>query len=147
MAGNCYRTPDDAAAQERSLLKDFWAFSKRAVEGRVGKEEKKASFSCETANDFFTLRYSSPAPLAVDAIAWFPSLPVPESPFDMAPIRPRDVRSVLQRKKLSSAPGKDGILNGHLKHLDSTFFLRHSSQKLFCSLPTPGMAGVKASSR
>ena len=35
----------DAAAQERTLLKDFWAFSKKAVNGRVGKEEEQVSFS------------------------------------------------------------------------------------------------------
>ena len=98
---------------------DFWAFSKKAVVGRIGKEEK-ANFSREAANEFYTTRYSTPVPLAAEAVAWFPSLPAPESPFDMAPIRPRDIRSILQRKKVSSSPGEDGILIGHLKHLDAT---------------------------
>ena len=86
---------NDAAVQEKGMLKDFWAFSKRAVDGRVGREEEKATFSCDVANNFFTTRYSTPVPLATEAIPSFPSIPAPETPFDMAPIRPRDVCSIL----------------------------------------------------
>ena len=39
---------------------------------------------------------------------------MPEGDFDMGPIRPRDIKVVLSRKKASSSPGDDGILYGHL---------------------------------
>ena len=56
----------------------------------------------------------------------------------MTPIRPRDVRSVLQKKKASSAPGEDGILNGHLKHLDSMhIFLSTLFSKTLLQSPDP----------
>ena len=129
---------NDAVAQERALLKDFWSFAKKAVVGRVGREEEKANFSRETANEFFTSRYSTPVPLAAEAVAWFPSIPIPETPFDATAIRPRDVRGILQRKKSTSAPGEDGILNGHLKHLDAThIFLATLFSKTLLHSPEP----------
>ena len=71
-------------------------------------------------------------------MSWFPRLPEGEKQFDMGPIRPRDVRSVLSRKKAGSAPGHDGILNGHLKNLESTHhFLATLFTKTLLSSPTP----------
>ena len=61
---------------------------------------------------------------------------MPEKEFDMGPVRPRDIRSVLSRKKAGSSPGDDGILNGHLKHLDSTHhFLATLFTKTLLSSP------------
>ena len=58
--------------------------------------------------------------------------------FDMGPIRPRDIKSVLSKKKPSSSPGGDGILNGHLKHLESTHhFLATLFTKTLLTSPTP----------
>ena len=71
-------------------------------------------------------------------MSWFPRLPEAEKGFDMGPIRPRDVRAVLSRKKPRSSPGDDGILNGHLANLESTqHFLATLFTKTLLSSPTP----------
>ena len=41
-------------------------------------------------------------------------------PFDMTPIRPRDVTSVLKNANHKSSPGPDGVPFGILYHLPST---------------------------
>jgi hypothetical protein len=111
---------DDAASQERGFLKDFWKFSKLAVAGKIGVETEKVSFSREYANEWYSNRYAVPVSLSNEAVKWFPSLPLPTSDFNLSAIKPRDVKRTLLRKKATSAPGDDGLLNGHLKHLDST---------------------------
>jgi hypothetical protein len=74
--------------------------------------------------------------LAPEAVSWFPSLPVPDLPFNMAPIRPGDVKKTLQRKKTTKAPGEDGILNGHLKKLDAAHhFLATLYSKILLDSP------------
>ena len=66
-----------------------------------------------------------------EAVSWFPRLPGGDKNFDMGLIRPRDVRSILSKKKLNSSPGSDGIINGHLEsthHFLATLYtkaLRH----------------------
>ena len=130
---------NDAEAQERSLFKNFWSFAKRAVEGTVGADVKGPTFTFDDANKFYRDRYSTPAPLVEDAISWFPTIPVPViKDFDMSPIRPRDVRNTLHSKRATSAPGDDGILNGHMKHLDATHhFLATLFSKLLLKTPEP----------
>ena len=106
--------------------------------GTVEIEAKSATFNVNEANNFPRVRYSSPAHLARDAITWFPSIPVPAEDFNMHPVRPRDVRSVLQRKKATTAPGEDRILNGHMKRLDATHhFLATLFSKLLLEAPEP----------
>ena len=102
----------DTRGQEKSYLNKFWAFSKKAVSGLVGKEEVRPAFGMDFASGWFKDRYSTPVPLAREAVSWFPNLPMGDKQFDMGPIRPRDIRSVLSRK--------NGILNAHLKNLEST---------------------------
>ena len=63
-------------------------------------------------------------PLARETVSWFPSLPMGDKVFDKGPIRPRDIRSVLSRKKASESSGGDGILNGHLKNFLATLFTK-----------------------
>ena len=119
-------------------MKDFWAFSKKAVNGLVGKEVQGPSFDAAYANQWYKDRYSNPVSISREAVSWFPMLPEGEKQFDMGPIRPRDVKSVLSRKKATSSPGADGILNGHLKHLESTHhFLATLYTKTLLSSPTP----------
>ena len=65
------------------------------------------------ANEWYQNRYSNPVSVSRQDVSWFPTLPMGDKEFDMGPIRPRDVKSVLSRKK-SSRSGSDGILNGHL---------------------------------
>ena len=132
------RRRNDEASQEKSLFKDFWAFSKSAVAGGVGKEKSTPSFSKEVADEWFSQRYSTHVPIDRDAVSWFPTLQVPTTPFNAAPVRPKDVKEILQRKKATSAPGMDGILNGHLKRLDSTHhFLATLFSKTLLSSPEP----------
>ena len=111
---------NDAASQEKALFKDFWAFAKSAVSGQVGKEVVAPTFSRDVANEWYRGRYSVPVPVNEEALRWFPSLPAPDSPFQLAPIRPREVKEVLRQKRPTSAPGEDGVLNGHLRRFDST---------------------------
>ena len=103
----------DTRGQEKSYLKNFWAFSKKAVAGFIGKEEERPSFGGSFASEWYKNRYSTPVPLVPEAVSWFPSLPEGDKQFNMGPIRPRDVRNVLSQKRASSSPGDDGILNGH----------------------------------
>ena len=128
----------DTRGQEKMFLKNFWSFSKRAVNGLIGKEQERPSFDKAFADEWFKRRYSVPVPLAPEAVSWFPRLPEGDKDFDMGPIRPRDIRSVLSKKRASSAPGDDGILNGHLKNLESTHhFLATLFTKTLLSSPTP----------
>ena len=128
----------DTRGQEKSFTKNFWSFSKRAVSGLIGKGEERPSFDKAFADEWYKNRYSTPAPLAQEAVSWFPRLPEGDKDFNMGPIRPRDVKSVLSKKKASSAPGNDGILNGHLKNMESTHhFLATLFTKTLLSSPTP----------
>ena len=113
----------DTRGQEKSYLKNFWAFSKKAVAGFIGKEEERPSFGGSFASEWYKNCYSTPVPLVPEAVSWFPSLPEGDKQFNMGPIRPRDVRNVLSQKRASSSPGDDGILNGHLRNLESTHHL------------------------
>ena len=128
----------DKKGQEKSFLKDFWSFSKRAVNGMIGKDIERPSFDKAFADEWYKSRYSTPVPLAQEAVSWFPRLPEVGEEFDMGPIRPRDVKTVLSKKKASSSPGDDGILNGHLKNLESTHhFLATLFTKTLLTSPTP----------
>ena len=90
------------------------------------------------ANEWYKNRYSNPVSVSRQAVSWFPTLPVGEKQFDMGPIRPRDIKFVLSRKKASSSPGGNGILNGHLKNLESTHhFLATLFTKTLLSSQTP----------
>ena len=128
----------DTRGQEKSFLKNFWAFSKKTVNDLIGKDEERPSFDKAFADEWYKNRYSTPVSLSQQAVSWFPRLPEADKDFNMGAIRPRDVRSVLSGKKASSSPGDDGILNGHLKNLESTHhFLATLFTKTLLSSPTP----------
>ena len=83
---------------------------------------------------------------------WFPHLPAsPETPnftqFNTAPIRPRDIRSILAKCNKKSAPGPDGITYLTLLKLESTHhILATFFNKIFLSgahPPTWGESLVK----
>ncbi len=71
----------DARGQEKSFKKNFWAFSKKVVNGLLGKEAGKPTFSRDFANDWYKEKYSTPVPFSEQAVSWFPRLPVPEREF------------------------------------------------------------------
>ena len=128
----------DTKGQEKSYMRDFWAFSKKAVNGLLDKEVGKPTFNCDFAYNWFRNRYSTPVSISQEAISWFPQIPVPQKEFNMGAVRPQDIRSVLSKKKAGSSPGDDGILNGHLKHLESTHhFLATLFTKTLLSSPHP----------
>ena len=136
----------ETRGQEKSFSKNFWAFSKRAVNALVGKTEEKPTFDKTFADEWYKNRYSIPVPLAPDAVSWFPRLPEGEIGFDMRPIRPKDVKSVLSWEKASSSPGDDGIFYGHLRNLESSHhFLATLFMKTLLSSPSP-LEGWGASS-
>ena len=62
----------ETRGQEKSFLKNFWPFSKRAVNGLIGKMEEKPSFDKDFADEWYKNRYSIPVPLAPEAVNWFP---------------------------------------------------------------------------
>ena len=128
----------ETRGQEKSFSNNFWAFSKKAVNGLIGKEEERPSFGKEFADEWYKNRYSIPVPLAPEALSWFPRLPEGLTQFDMRLIRPRDVKEVLSKKKASSSPGDDGIFYGHLKNLESSHhFLATLFSKTLLSSPSP----------
>ena len=128
----------DTKGQEKSYVKNFWSFAKRAVSGTIGKEAEGPSFDVNFANEWYKHRYSNPVSVSQEAVSWFPRLPEVVEDFDLGPVRPRDIRSVLSKKKPSSSPGGDGILNGHLKNLESTHhFLATLFTKTLLSSPNP----------
>ena len=128
----------DTRGQEKSFSKNFWAFSKRAINGLIGKVESGPTFDRNFASEWYKRKYSTPVSLSQEAVSWFPRLPEVGEEFDMGPIRPRDVKAVLSKKKASSSPGDDGILNGHLKNLESTHhFLATLFTKTLLSSPAP----------
>ena len=76
----------DTRGQEKSYLKNFWAFSEKAVSGLTGKEAERPSFDRNFADQWFRNRYSTPVPLAREAVSWFPNLAVGDKQFDMGQI-------------------------------------------------------------
>ena len=111
-----------AKHQESLYFKDKWEFARNAVKGTLDKTEQAPTFTKHTADDYFKSTYSSPREIDLEQLQWFPSLPVtPEhsdfEPFNMDPIRPKDVLAALKRSNKNSAPGPDGITYGILLKL------------------------------
>ena len=59
----------DTRGQEKSYLKDFWAFSKKAVNGLLNKDSEKPTFNRDFANEWFRNRYSTPVSLSQEAVS------------------------------------------------------------------------------
>ena len=74
------------------------------------REAQGPSFDGRFASQWYRERYSNPVSISREAVSWFPTLPKGDKQFDLGPIRPRDIKSILSKKKAGSSPGGDGIL-------------------------------------
>ena len=100
--------------QEGLFFKNKWEFATNAVNGTLDKVAKTATFSKQKANLYYKSTYSKTTELIPENLEWFPPLPrSPASPdfmpFNMDPIRPKDVLEALKRSNKNSAPGPDDI--------------------------------------
>lgn len=115
------REGKSASFQEKQSKDNFWSFAKKAAEGNLSTNPARPSFSAEYANRYYPQKYSSSTPLDVTKLNWFPFIPTDRpTPFDLSPVLPKHLRSLLKKKKPQSAPGDDGILYGLLRRLPST---------------------------
>ena len=111
--------------QEGLFKKNPWEFSKSVCRGEFGKENLAPTFSREKANQHYTSNYSTEKITNLPDIHWFPEVKTgPQDPnfkpFDMSPIRPKDVSNVLRHANHKSSPGPDGLPFGILHHMPST---------------------------
>ncbi len=108
-----------AEHQESLFHNDFWQFSKSVCNGTFGSQPVYPTFDKPTADRYYPQKYSVPVPIAENNLKWYPYIPVRnhDHPFDLSPIKPGDIKSILQSKSNSSAPGPDGISYGLIKKL------------------------------
>ena len=109
--------------QENLFLKNRWEFSKSVCRGEFGKENLVPNFTQQAANQHYS-SYSTPHCTDFNNLGWFPDiLTGPEdpnfTPFDISPIRPKDVYSALKNANHKSSPGPDGLPYGILFNLHS----------------------------
>ena len=114
-----------AAHQEKLFHNNRWEFSRKASKGTPGNENIQTSFSKQEADIFYPNTYSVPKLIDYQNIQWFPFIKVkPEdpsfTPFNMDPIRPKDVKNILKQSNQKSSPGPDGVPYGILSKLPCT---------------------------
>ena len=120
--------------QEKLFKKNPWEFSKSAVRGELGKESVSPAFSKQAADVHYTTTYSNSTETDFSKLNWMPNVKVtPEDhgfkPFNMDPIRPRDIREALKNSNQKSSPGPDGVtfemlhqlFTNHLPHCSTKF--------------------------
>ena len=128
--------------EESKFRKNFWSFSRNAVNDTLYSTASEPTFSRESANDYFSAKYATqPTPIDTDKLDWWTG-PKPDDIqhlFDMGPIRPKDIKQVLGSRSSNSAPGPDGISYGILKKLPSIhhFLATLYSKLLLNQNPTP----------
>eukprot|EP00057_Strongylocentrotus_purpuratus_P029921 XP_780226.4 PREDICTED: uncharacterized protein LOC574749 [Strongylocentrotus purpuratus] len=103
----------NAQHEERCFKRNFWDYSKKIVKDSLYSRSATPTCSADTANDYFKSRYESPSSVDPSSLSWIPPLKNPISDFNTDPIRPKDVKNVLQRKSSHSSPGPDGIYYEH----------------------------------
>ena len=84
------------------------------VQCSIGKESVSPAFSKQEADVHYTTTYSNSTETDFSKLNWMPNVKVtPQSqgykPFNMDPIRPRDIREVLKNSSQKSSPGPDGV--------------------------------------
>ncbi len=126
--------------QGKMFSDNFWEFSRKVCKGTLDSKEPKPTFSKETADQYYPGTYSTQANFHVSDLNWFPRLHAPEPPiqFNMANIKPKDIKHILKDKKPTSAPGIDGLTYGILKHLPcSHHFLATLYSQILLDNPKP----------
>ncbi len=85
------------------------------------------------------MKYGVANPVVIENLNWFPYLPLGNdaayTEFNLNPIRPRDILTILKHKNATSAPGPDGLMYGVLRKLPST---HHLLATLFSKLLVSG---------
>ena len=126
--------------QEKMYNDNFWEFSRKLSRGELDQPMKKPTFTKATADEYYPKMYSNPPVFNPSDLNWFPFLKTPTTPtpFNMSPIKPKDIKNILSNKKSTSAPGLDGITYGVLRRLPSAHhFLATLYSKILLDSPTP----------
>ena len=117
----------DALHQEKTYFKNFWKYAGKCSNGTLDQKPEQPTFSKDVADVYYPGKYSSPSPLDLTKLNWFPYLPVDtidsSNQFNLSPIRPKDIRAIVNKKNATSAPGPDGIVYGIIKKLPSTHLI------------------------
>ena len=124
--------------QEKLYHTDFWSFAKKTVNNLFTPTDDQF-ISQDTANTYFKNKYFEPPQISLNTFPFLPTKPA-QSPFNLDPIKPKDIRLTLSRKPNTSAPGPDYIYYGFLKHLPCThLFLATLYNKVLLSGSPPKM--------
>ena len=85
-------------------------------------DQKYPTFDKYKADTFFQKTYNITHSIDPARLNWFPYIDITNlnTPFNMSPIKPKDIKSVLKKKSSNSSPGMDGITYGILKKLPAT---------------------------
>ena len=126
--------------RKKHFSTNFWDFAKKLINGSLYDAAPTPSFTKETADTYYTSKYQTSTNLDTSKLSWIPK-PRPDSsttptPFKTNPIRPADVKGVLQRKSSNSSPGPDGINYGMLKKMSCT---HHFMATLFTKVMQNGI--------
>ena len=127
---------------EKLYNKNFWDFSSKACSGTLDTQPQKPTFTKDFADKFYPSKYSVSTPVDTTQLNWFPHIPIPDTavPFDLGPVKPSDVKKILQNKNATSAPGPDGLLYGILRKLPAT---HHFMGTMFSKLLLSGDPAVE----
>ena len=95
------------------------------MDGTLDKKPVVPTFTDLHTNTYFPFKYGNPHPADLQALNWFPYLPKHDEdfsvqPFNLDPVRSKDVKATLSKKSATSAPGPDGIMYGILRKLPAT---------------------------
>jgi hypothetical protein len=87
-----------------------------------------AGFSKQLSDDYYPKTYIVAKDINFQNVDWFlPNWITPQSPeyvpFNLEPIRPKDVKNMLRKTNQKSTPGPDGIPYGILLKLQSSHHL------------------------
>ena len=106
------------SANEAKFKRDKFTFSKELL--RENSERAEPAFDKTAAENFLALNYGAPKNVDVNKLEkWIQPLPDETfvKPFNAEPIRPRDIRAFLKKRKSNSAPGPDRMTYAILKNL------------------------------